>query len=187
MAVTALGLGLAVVPVLADSGTGSRKPETSGVMVGVEADVLPYLTGGQYASIWVGYNQFRGRVVFSTVNVPEFVTPSSFEEYRIRANAVIIDYFPNGVASGGPWIGAGVEWWDNTIVHSKTGTKGSFSQDVFTVGGGYIYQLSDHLYLNPWLAGHIRINGPDSVLIGAEELELPWIQFEASVKLGWKF
>jgi hypothetical protein len=62
-------------------------------VVGFELDALPYITGGYYGSVWSGRNQFRLRGVISEVNVPSFATEDNFKENKIKAYALIIDFF----------------------------------------------------------------------------------------------
>lgn len=169
--------------------TVQNTTEPSSCSYGIEIDALPYVTGGSYISSWVGLKNYRLRLVLSDVNVPEFVYSDDFKDWNSKAVALICDYFwnPQNNPFSGPWVGFGLEHWDNEIVEKSSGTKASFEQEVFTVGGGYVYYLSKNCFINPWVAAHLRLNGDSEILVGSKTFENKPLQFEASLKLGWKF
>jgi len=41
--------------------------------IGTELDLLPYVSGGYYLSMWYGVDQFRFRAILTKTTVPEFV------------------------------------------------------------------------------------------------------------------
>ena len=128
-------------------------------------------------------------MVLSDVNIPEFIYSDDFEDWNSKAEAIIFDYFwnPQKHPLSGPWIGFGLEHWDNEIVEKSSGAKVSFEQEVLTVGGGYVHYLSKHCFINPWIAGHLRLNGDSEITVGSKTFENKPLQFEASLKLGWEF
>lgn len=156
---------------------------------GIEIDALPYVTGGSYISSWFGCERYRLRLVLSDVNIPEFIYSDDFKDWNSKAGAIIFDYFwnPQKQPLSGPWIGFGLEHWDNEIVEKSSGAKAHFDQEVLTVGGGYVHYLSKHCFINPWIAGHLRLNGDSKIQVGSKTFENKPLQFEASLKLGWKF
>lgn len=121
---------------------------------GVEADVLPYVTGGWYASGWVGYDRFRLRLVASWVNPPDFTLKDEFTDAETRAYAALLDYFPRP-AFGGPWIGGGIEHWDNRVGHPDESATGTYHNWMATVGAGWVFGFGRHLYLNPLGGGSL--------------------------------
>ena len=153
---------------------------------GTEFDVLPYATGGWYASAWWGRDHVRVRAVASDVNLPDFTLKGDFEEGESRAYAGLIDYFPR-TGLRGPWIGAGVEHWKNRVGHPAETVKGEYTNWMFTVGGGWVFNLGRHVYLNPWAAGHVRMSGDDQAQVGSRIYEPPKGLAEASIKLGLRF
>lgn len=153
---------------------------------GVEADVLPYVTGGWYASGWVGYDRFRLRLVVARVNPPDFTLEDEFTDAETRAYAALLDYFLRP-AFGGPWIGGGIEHWDNRVGHPDESATGTYHNWMATVGGGWVFGLGRHLYLNPWAAGHWRIAGDTQTFVGSRLFEPRKALAEASVKIGWGF
>ena len=84
----------------------------------------------------------------------------------------------------GPWIGAGLEYWWNTIGSPAGPDTASWSSGVATLGGGFVWKLRGNLYLNPWAAGHLLLSRPEVTLYGAT-----WkpgaLTGEVSLKVGW--
>lgn len=179
---------ISVTPVFA-ANTGENTREPRKFAYGIEIDALPYVTGGSYISSWVGFEKYRLRLVLSDVNIPEFTYSEDFEDWNSKAGAIICDYFwnPQNQPLSGPWIGFGLEHWDNEIIEKLSGAKASFEQDVLTIGGGYVHYLSKHCFINPWVAGHLRLNGDSKITVGSKTFKNKALQFEASLKLGWKF
>lgn len=155
----------------------------------MELDAVPYLTGGYYGSLWLGKDAWRLRGVIAKTNLPHAFTPDGFEDYAITAGALIVDYFPCAQAGEyrGPWIGSGFEYWRSTVENEHTGDRRSFDNTIFTLGGGYVWRLTQHLYVNPWVAGHVIIAGDTTKPIGDDEFKAERFTPEASVKLGWIF
>jgi hypothetical protein len=154
--------------------------------VGAEFDVLPYATGGWYVSGWWGTGHVRLRAVASDIDLPDFTISGDFKDGKSRAYAGLIDYFPKS-ALRGPWIGAGVEHWRNQIGHPAETERGEYTTWMATVGGGWIFNLGRHVYLNPWAAGHVRMSGDHSVRVGSRVYAPPKGLGEVSIKLGLRF
>jgi hypothetical protein len=89
----------------------------------MEIDVLPYATGGWYGSLWYGFGHLRIRGVISQVNPPDFTIEDGFTDARTRAYALLVDYFPRPGRTG-PWLGAGIERWENSIAHPEEEMRG---------------------------------------------------------------
>jgi len=160
--------------------------EKSSYKFGLELDALPYITGGYYASAWIGEGRIRLRAVYSKVYQPKFVLPDGFKENKMSAYTFLADYFFQDNFRG-PWAGAGFELWRNNVTSNAGSVKGSFNTYVFTVGGGYVWYFSKHFYLNPWAAGHLRLDSNSDVKIGQADYKTPRILGEASLKLGFVF
>ena len=169
--------------------TVNNTAESPKCSYGIEIDALPYVTGGSYISSWIGREKYRLRLVLSDVNIPEFIYSDNFKDWNSKARAIIFDYFwnPQKQPLSGPWIGFGLERWDNEIVEKSSGAKAFFDQEMLTVGGGYVHYLSKHCFINPWVAGHLRLNGDSNIQVGSKTFKNKPLQFEASLKLGWEF
>jgi hypothetical protein len=165
---------------------GSDSCRTHDVKAGLELDALPYITGGYYGSAWAGLGRIRIRGVYSKVYQPKFVLPDGFKENRLIAYTVLADYFLNNNFRG-PWAGAGFEFWKNNVKTKDGKAEGSFNTYVFTLGGGYVWYFSKHFYLNPWFAGHLRLDNNSNVRFGGEIYKTPRILGEASLKIGFVF
>ena len=161
----------------------------SRVRVGLEIDALPYITGGQYFSAWGGYNNFRLRGVFTHFESPSFIIPDGFEDLKSDAYTLLVDYFPAADKNEFEkwWIGAGFEYWKNSVVNSSDKISGTYENLILTIGGGYVWKIWGNLYLNPWAAGHLALTGADEMRIGNNDFTPKAFLYEASLKLGWYF
>jgi hypothetical protein len=176
-------ISLCLTITLAACAAGNEPGNT--VSFGLEVDMLPYLSGGHYISGVVGFDHFNVRLITTKTTIPDFVTPDGFDDWKLDVTAIILDYFPDENRVG-LWLGGGLEYWDGKIRAKDTGAAGTFSQRILTFGCGYVYNISEHWYLNPWAAIHYNLSD-DKVDIGSSKLNLPDIMYEASVKLGYRF
>lgn len=164
----------------------AQTQENTNSTVGFELDALPYITGGYYGSVWYGKNQMRYRAIITQVTTPEFVLEEGFTNNDIQSYTFITDYFfkPGFEAW---WIGAGLEYWDAEIQTDAALETAKYENYVFTVGGGYVWKFHRNFYLNPWVAGHIRIAGDSEVMVDGVEFEPAAFTPELSLKIGWHF
>jgi len=153
---------------------------------GIELDALPYISGGYYGSVWYGVDHFRFRGVITKTTVPQFILPEGFKNNRLNVIAFIVDYFPQQEFRGW-WIGSGVEIWNATIEHENESVAPSYSNTVFTVGGGYVWKFYKNFYLNPWAAGHLMVAGDRAVAVGSWSYKPAVFTGEMSLKVGWHF
>jgi hypothetical protein len=169
--------------------TKATAQQCDSIKYGVELDALPYLTGGYYGSAWAGYKNLRFRLVAAKAETPSFVVADGFENLDTKAYAFIVDYFPYNKDNSltGLWVAAGLEYWNNTIKNSSDHFSSEFNNYQFTVGGGYVIKIWENLYINPWVAGHLRIAGDKSVNVGNKDYSPHLVLPEASIKLGWQF
>ena len=154
--------------------------------VGFELDALPYITGGYYGSVWAGKKHFRYRAVITKIETPDFILDDGFTNNDIKVFAAIVDYFFKPEFEGW-WLGTGLEYWDATIQTDAQINTAEYNNTVFTIGGGYVWKFYKNFYLNPWLAGHLRIGGDKEVLIDGSTFQPKLVIPEISLKLGWHF
>ena len=162
--------------------------KNSNLTVGFEIDALPYITGGYYFSAWLGIKNIQQRIrpVYAKANIPDFMYDSdAFDRNTIVVYAIVVDYFfkPNFEKF---WIGTGIEYWDGEI-EDKFSETAKYSNWIFTLGGGYVWKFWNNLYINPWIAGHLRIAGDEEVPVGSYIYLTPIFTPEVSIKLGWNF
>ncbi len=160
----------------------------SNLTVGFEIDALPYITGGYYFSSWVGINKHKQRIrpVIAKVNIPDFMFDTdAFNRNTIQVYAIVVDYFFKPDFKGF-LIGTGIEYWDGEIEDNFSETA-KYSNWIFTLGVGYVWKFWDNLYINPWLAAHVRIAGDEEVQVGFFTFLTPFITPQISVKIGWHF
>lgn len=190
-------LGLLAAVALLVGATPALPAEPGGgppdrVALGLELDLLPTVLSaidGQFGiggNVWVGYDRLRLRAVGTNVHFPPgFLTPEGFENRQLAVAAGIVDYF---FLPGfeGPWIGAGLEYWWNTIGSPSGPATASWNSWVGTVGAGYVWKVWGNFYLNPWAAAHLLFSRPEVTLYGATWTPAP-LTAEVSLKIGWFF
>lgn len=152
--------------------------------IGMELDVLPYISDGFYASAWYGIDHIRLRAIVTNTTVPEFVLSDGYKNNKLKVYAFIADYFFKKNFEGF-WLGAGLEYWDSKIEHKNEPNPASYKNTVFTVGGGYVLKIYKNLYLNPWAAFHLIIAGDKKVSVGGNVFKPNVFTPEASLKLGF--
>ncbi len=138
---------------LAEGNSDEAAAEKPYFTVGFELDLLPYLTGGWYGSVYAGYNGWRVRGVINSFNMPEFVTPDGFKDWEVTAAyALIVDRFfgKKSWDFRGFWAGTGFEYWNNQVRTESVAASTRFDSWYFTLGGGYAWKLVKNLYLMPW-------------------------------------
>lgn len=156
------------------------------VSLGVEADALPFLTGGYYASVWAGHDHLRYRAILTRLTTPEFALPDGFTNNDITAYTLIADYFFEPGFSGW-WVGAGAEYWSGSIQAETKRSTAKYHNTILTAGGGHVWKFYKNLYLNPWGAVHLRVGGDTAVGVDGTTFEPALFQYEVSLKLGWHF
>ena len=163
-----------------------EKPEETKTSIGLEADVLPYLTGGYYGSVWVAHSHVRYRAVITNVTTPDFMLEDGFTNNEMTVYALLIDYFFKSSVEKW-WVGGGLEYWDAEIQTNARLSTATYECYVATVGGGYVWKLHKNFYLNPWVAMHARLGGDSSAIVDGKEFAAARFTPEASLKLGWYF
>ncbi len=159
----------------------------SNFTVGFEIDALPYLTGGYYGSVWLGLKKqkLRLRPIIAKANLPSFLLQENFNRNTLRVYAFVADYFFRPDFKGF-WIAPGIEYWDGEI-ENKLSEAATCIEWIFTFGGGYVWKFWDNLYVNPWIAGHLRIGGDREVQVGTDTFKTAVFTPEISLKIGWHF
>jgi hypothetical protein len=160
--------------------------------IGVAIDLLPPIlsatTGhfGYSAQVWYGYNKNRLRGVVAGFHVPDKIMGNeNFKDLKTTATALIYDRFKNNNFQGW-WLGAGIEFWNNTITSNTDYKDYSFNNYVATTGMGYIFKVYKNLYIEPWGAIHYVLND-EKVVVGNTEYQSKKFQGEVSLKIGWAF
>ena len=156
---------------------------------GTEVDVLPYIMGGYYASAFVGHDAWRFRGVAARSAAPSFLVTSGFEKKRTDAYALLADRFLGSERAQlkGFWVGGGGEFWQNRIRQKNTSNFTDYDNFVLTAGGGYVWKLSKHLYVNPWSALHVVVAGNRNINVSGKMYHQPTVTPEASLKVGFVF
>ncbi|MCB9314506.1 MAG: hypothetical protein H6569_00060 [Lewinellaceae bacterium] len=154
--------------------------------IGLEADVLPYITGGYYGSVWYARDHLRYRAVYTKLTTPEFMLSEGFTNNKMRVYTLLVDYFFKPSVDKW-WVGAGFEYWDAQIQTDQKLTTANYNTVVFTVGGGHVWKFYRNFYLNPWAALHLRVAGDTEVPVDERVFEPALFIPEGSLKIGWYF
>jgi len=117
--------------------------------------------------------------------LPDFLLEEDFNRNTLNVYAIVLDYFFKP-AYKGFWIASGFEFWDGEI-ENKQSEVAAYDEWIYTVGGGYVWKFWDNLYLNPWIAGHLRVGGNQEVQVGNDTFKTAVFTPEISVKIGWHF
>lgn len=156
---------------------------------GSEIDALPFAMSGYYGSGFVGRDGWKLRAVAARSTLPSFMVTDGFRDKRSDAYALIADRFIGARRQKleGPWVGGGGEYWRNRIRTDASPAYANYHNYMLTVGGGYVWKLSRHLYLNPWTAGHFAVAGERNILVSGKTYKQPVFTPEGSIKLGFTF
>lgn len=177
-----LGLTLLTCSLYSQEKAASRRSVT----IGIEADALPYITGGYYGSVWLGQKHVRYRAIVTKLTTPGFLVEDGFTNNRIQSYTGIVDYFFKPDFKKW-WIGAGLEYWKGSIQTDAKISRATYNQTILTLGTGYVWKVYRNFYLNPWAAVHARISGDRHVTVDNQEFEPSKVTPEVSVKVGWHF
>ncbi|MFH0736373.1 MAG: hypothetical protein V1773_17650 [bacterium] len=181
-------LGLLVQIILGGTLNAQETKLCTKINYGVELDALPYIFGGYYGSAWLKYNNFRIRPVITKITQPKFIVEDGFKNLNTKAYALIVDYFfDDKEIIKGLWIGTGLEYWDNNITENISNSKKEYQNIYFTIGGGYVINIWKNLYINPWIAGHLKFGGKSELKFAYKNYAVSNFVPEVSVKIGWRF
>lgn len=160
--------------------------------IGFTVDFLPYMLSaadgklGYSYQTWAGIDHCRIRFVGAKLYMPQFLSETNrFNHHSMTVTAAILDY-TFGNHFDGFWIGSGFELWQNRIISKRTGETLEWTNQVFTVGGGYIWKITDCFYIEPWTAVHCILNC-NSVRAGNESYHPQILSAEVSLKAGYMF
>jgi len=153
---------------------------------GSEVDVVPFATGGYYGSGFVGHEGWRTRAVVARTNIPSFMVSDGYKDKRTDAYALLADRFIGArrLQLDGLWVGGGAEYWRNRIHAENSNVDAHYQNYMATVGAGYVWKLTHHIYVNPWAAGHLVVAHSREIPIAGKIYKQSIFTSEASVKIG---
>ena len=161
-------------------------PDKQKLSLGLEQDILPYLTKGYYAALWSGKGHVRIRAITAHVHKPDFITPDGFTNNEVTAYAILTDYFLNTDWDGW-WAGVGLVYWDSSIQRKAAGNTTSYHNTLINGSLGFQWKFYKHFYLCPWAGLHLRVGGAKEVTVDGDSFTTPVLNPEASLKVGWYF
>ncbi len=161
----------------------------------IEQDVLPYVFNGYMVSVLHGSGATRKRLSFTKFNIPRFYLDDALKTNKISVLSLNYEIFLERFkCHRGLWIGPGIGYWSNRIL-TNDGIQSKNNSVVLTAGVGYNLLLHRFkprsffysLYLSPWVAGHFRVTGTESIEIGNYTYQPRIFTPEVSVKIGFEF
>ena len=164
----------------------SAQTKTVPLQVGAEIDVLPYVFGGYFGAAWIGKNNWRVRALTASVNKPDWSTKKGFVNHHITAYAIVADYFFKPEWKGF-WLSTGLVHWQSSIQTNQRLQESTFGNVLINGSAGYHIALGKKLYLSPWGGLSFRTAGDKNVAVDDKQFTLPFINPEASLKLGIVF
>ena len=156
------------------------------ITVGLEQDALPYLLNGYFLSGWVGKGYVRSRLLFANVRKPHFLLPKDFTNNRVHAYAITADYFQETNWQGW-WISGGGVLWKNSLQTDLKQQTTHFNLVLVNGSLGYAWKFYKSFYVSPWAGVHLRVGGSKEIRIENQTYNPPFLNPEASVKIGWHF
>lgn len=175
-----------VLPFLFTSAVFGQQAMPNKFNFGIEQDVLPYVTGGYFAGVWVGKDHIRVRAITAKVHKPDFIISKGFTNNRVEAYALLADYFLKNNWQGW-WVGTGFVYWKNSIQSDARINTAHYNTWLLNGSIGYSFKLAKHFYVSPWSGLHLKIGGDKHVLVDGKTFKPPFVNPEASVKFGVYF
>lgn len=179
---------IAVLPISAQSiNADNRDIKAAGYAVDLFPTVLSSVDKepGYSFQAWAGINNIKMRIVAAHLYQPDRLIDDAFKNYEMNVTAFIIDYFFRDDLTGF-WIGTGAELWNCSIENKSSGITTEWTDNILTAGAGYVWKITDSVYLDPFAAVHYRMND-GKVIAGGEEFKRQRISASASIKIGYMF
>lgn len=175
-----------VLLVLFTSAATAQRTPLKKINAGIEQDILPYATGGYFAGIWAGKDHVRIRAITAKVHKPDFIIKDGFTNNKVKAYALLPDYFLKDNWKGW-WAGTGLVYWKNSIQTDARINTAHYDTWLLNGSVGYSFKLGEHFYISPWSGLHFKIGGDEKVMIDNKTFRAPFVNPEASVKIGAYF
>ena len=176
----------AIIPISAQGiNTETRDIKAAGYAVDLFPTVLSSIDKepGYSFQAWAGFDQIKIRIVAAHLYQPDRLIDDDFKNYEMNVTAFIIDYFFRNDLTGF-WIGTGAELWNCSIENKSSGKTAEWTDNILTAGAGYVWKITENVYLDPFAAVHYRMND-GKVTTGGEEFKRQRISASASIKIGY--
>ena len=175
------------------NGSASVDPyaEPRRVTLGVNFDLFPMIASaaqGQFGfagQLQLAIDRVQFRLVGAKLRQFDFFLNDDFEDYDTVVLAFLLDLFFRDDLSGF-WVSSGFELWLNEIANANTTVRADWTNAIWTLGGGYVWRIGAHFFINPWIGMHVRMNNQE-IELGGQAFQPPWVVGNASVKLGAYF
>jgi hypothetical protein len=165
--------------------SAQNKPSPKKLIIGIEQDVLPYLLKGFIGTVWLGQGNSRYRLSYAQATAPKFFIGEDLMSDKVKAVGLSYEYFFKDDFKG-LWLGPGLGFWQNNIVFNN-GSQVKNQSFILTLGSGYNMNLTNWLYVSPWVSVHTRLTGTSEIKSFYEFYKPAILTPEVSFKIGIKF
>ncbi|MEM7436917.1 MAG: hypothetical protein AAF436_17315 [Myxococcota bacterium] len=161
------------------------------VTVGFNVDLFPIIASasqkafGFSGQLQLAIDKVQFRLVGAKIRNFAALLDDDFEDHDTVVLAFIFDFFFREDLSGF-WVASGFELWLNEIGNANTTSRADWTNAVWTLGGGYVWRIGPHFFINPWIGMHVRMNNPE-IELGGQSFQPLWVVANGSVKLGAYF
>ncbi len=179
---------VATLPISAQSiNTETRDFKAAGYAVDLFPTVLSSVDKepGYSFQAWAGFDHMKMRLVAAHLYQPDRLIDDTFKNYEMNVTAFIIDYFFKEDLTG-LWIGTGAELWNCSVESKSSGITAAWTDNILTAGAGYVWKITESVYLDPFAAVHFRMND-GRIVAGSDEFKRQRVSASASIKIGYMF
>ncbi|MBN2010103.1 hypothetical protein JW960_12230 [candidate division KSB1 bacterium] len=155
--------------------------------LGVQTDIVSTAFSGFSMSAWAGRNDYRIRLGWKRLHVPDFFLAYDYQDGRLDSDFNFSgDYFFSPRFKG-MYVSGGTHFWSGSLAHKDEVDTGNFSAFVVSLGMGYSRPLVKGIYLNSLVEGQFLVGGDASVDVGTRTAYFYRVVPVVSVEIGWQY
>jgi hypothetical protein len=169
--------------------TGQKRRSSHGqtyYALGLEANVIPYFSGGYSGTAWWGTNHLRISGTVAKTNTFDIFVPSGFKNNIVQSYALSGEYF-FGQNFKNLWAGGGLDYWQGSIDNADDNAHAEYTNYLINVGAGYVIKIWKGVYVNASGSVHMVVAGGKVVEVGNATFNANTIIPEISLKIGYHF
>lgn len=152
--------------------------------IGIESFGLPYVSNGNFGSIWIGKKNWKFRFSFAQISTPEVFWRDGFEKDKSKISAMNIEYV-FGRNYSGFWFGSGIMTFDGSLGHKEEIKRGKYEIVRLGFTTGYIVKIIHNFYINIWGGLYVLIIGDTEVPVGRRTAYFDEGTPILSLDIGW--
>jgi len=126
---------------------------------GAGINLLPVAFNGIGGAVWIKYKKMRYNIEYFNSDVPKSYYSGNLEKGVTKdAFRVGIDYF-FWKNLPGIYLPIGFEYWNNSLRHKQFETRAEFDTKLLSLGIGYLYNITENVYLDSRLSMGTLLGG----------------------------